>query len=384
MPKILQAIATIDAIGGAQRQLLAVVRGLVAAGIGCDVAWYLGRGELASELAAAGAGLHPIPRRWWDPIGLARTAALVRRGGYDVVHGHLSRAEIVAGFATILAEASGTTRAALVLHKHNEDRWWSTGLLSRIHPVLTARAAAVVVQSPAIAAFYRDPSLRIADPSRLEVIPYGIDPAEVRIADPLGARSRIRRELGIGDGAFVALAVARLTAQKRLDRMIDAWGTVAEARPGSVLAIAGRGELESELAARAAFLPAGSARLLGFREDVPALMAAADVLVLSSDYEGIPMALLQAMAFGLPIVSTEVSGIGDTVARGKEALLVPPRDAGALAAALLEVARDPESARRRAAAARERVERDWSLAAVTKKWIALYERVTSGNRSRSP
>lgn len=376
--RILQAISTVDAIGGAQRQLLAVMESLARDGLRCDVAWYIGKGELAPDLARCAGELHPFTARRFDPLGIARTARRIRTARYDVVHLHLSRAEIVGSAAVMALEALGVRKPKVVLHKHNEDRWWSSGVLARIHPVITRRADAVVVQSPRLREFYRDPALRVAHPERIEVLPYGIDAASAAVPDRTGARAAIRADERIDADAPVGLAVVRLTAQKRIDVMLDAWARVVAGQPRAVLLIAGRGELEDDLKARASSLPAGAVRFLGFRADIPALMAASDALVLSSDWEGVPMALLQAMAAELPIVSTDVAGIGDTLAHPAEALLMPPRDPAALAAAVLETFRHRDAARARAVAAAARARRELSLDGIAGRWRALYERLLGG------
>ena len=370
--KVLQAIGTIDAIGGAQRQVLAVSAVLDPTRVRSDVAWFLGKGELAAEFRATGARVADLSGRVWDPIGVARATAAMVRERYDVVHCHLSRAEIVAGAAAMLARAAGAPRPALILHKHNEDSWWRGAALGAVHRALTARADAVVVQSPRLADFYADPALHVSHPSRIVVVPYGIDAATFRV-DPdhrAGARARIRAGERWDPAAPIVLVIARIVPQKRLDVLLEAWGTVSREVPEARLLIAGRGELQDELARHAP----PSVRFAGFRSDIADLLAASDALAISSDWEGVPMAMLQAMAARLPIVSTDVAGIADAVTDGKEALLVPPRDPARLSAALIDTLRDPAAAHRRAIAAEARVLRDFSIAAAARAWEQLYAR----------
>jgi glycosyltransferase involved in cell wall biosynthesis len=385
--KILQALGTIDAIGGAQRQVLAVAGRLDPRAVRSDVAWFLGNGELAEPFRATGAATFPMTRAGapWDPIGVARATARIRAGRYDVVHCHLSRAEIVGTIASVLAEAAGGRRPKVILHKHNEDSWWTRGVLARVHRAITARADAIVVQSPRLAGFYDDPRLHVSDPSKIEVIPYGIDAAAFAgsPAHREAARARLREEQKWDLAAPVVVAIARLTAQKRLDVLIDAWPAVRRAVPAARLAIVGRGELEEDLQSRAQAQAGGGAgksgesaiRLLGFREDIADLLLASDALALSSDWEGVPMTMLQAFAAGLPVVSTDVAGISDALADRAEGLLVPRRDPAALAAAIVATLTDRPAALRRAAAAESRVRRDFSLEAAARNWEALYARL---------
>jgi glycosyltransferase involved in cell wall biosynthesis len=152
------------------------------------------------------------------------------------------------------------------------------------------------------------------------------------------SREQVRRELGIDEDRPVIVTASRLSAQKALHVMLEAVVHV-----DATLLIAGEGPLEGELQAEASDLGVGDrVRFLGFRTDVPDLIAAGDVFCLSSVWEGVPLAAMEAAQLGTPIVATDVGGTGELVRDGISGRLVPPGDPQALAEALEDVLSDPE------------------------------------------
>jgi glycosyltransferase involved in cell wall biosynthesis len=186
-------------------------------------------------------------------------------------------------------------------------------------------------------------------------------------------RRRYRAELAIED-RFAWFAAGRLVPAKALDRMIDAFAAVHAAEPRSILLIAGDGPLEDRLHDQVAKLALSDAvGLLGRRDDVPALMNAADGYIMTSLWEGMPMVLLEAAASGLPAVATNVAGNADVVVHGETGFLVPPRDSGALVNAMVRTMRMPVEERAAAAlAARSRIRQHFDLRVVADRWEAAY------------
>jgi glycosyltransferase involved in cell wall biosynthesis len=206
------------------------------------------------------------------------------------------------------------------------------------------------------------------DADKIRLIPNGI-PA---LAGGDGAE--VRRELGIEPSAPVLGVVCELRAQKALEVLFEAAARLRAGFPALTVLIAGdgpeRGRLEAEVRR---FGLEGTVLLLGIRRDVPALLDALDVAVLSSDYEGSPLSVLEYMAAGKAIVSTRVGGVPGLVEDGREALLVEPRDSEALAGAVAKLLREPAEARRLGEAARERQRREFSLEAMVRRIEDLYE-----------
>ena len=146
--------------------------------------------------------------------------------------------------------------------------------------------------------------------------------------------------------------------------------------PDATFVFAGDGPLRIALEAEARRLGvAVRCVFLGQRSDVPALLAAADLFVLPSLYEGLPVSVLEAMAAGRPVVATAIGGTDEAVTSEETGLLVAPRDPAALASAIRRLQADPALARRLAAAARGRVERDFSSEATARQVMAIYDQV---------
>jgi len=179
-------------------------------------------------------------------------------------------------------------------------------------------------------------------------------------------------------GAPVVFAAGRLTRQKGFDVLLEAAARWRTRHPEPVVLVAGTGPLAGELTRQARDL-AVAAEFLGYRDDVPTLLAAADVFVLPSRWEGQPLVLQEALAAGRPVVAADVGGVSELA--GDAVLLVPAADPAALAAAVLRVLDDPELAASLGAAAAARAaalpgETD-AVAAV----LALYQRL-SGRSAR--
>ncbi len=199
-----------------------------------------------------------------------------------------------------------------------------------------------------------------------------------------GHSSAIRAALGIPEGAFLAGAVSRLSREKGLSYFIEAAGIIAGsgAAPGMKYLIAGEGPLERELKAMV------SARGLekdfifaGFVKDVSPLLEALDVLVLPSLREGFPMAVLEAMSAGKPVIASDIDGVKESVSGGESGLLVPPGDARALAGAMLSLFRDRAAAAAMGRRGGELAAARFGLDRTIKAHEALYEELAGSGGS---
>ncbi|MCE9592147.1 MAG: glycosyltransferase [Planctomycetes bacterium] len=217
---------------------------------------------------------------------------------------------------------------------------------------------------------------------RVEVIYNGIDPSRFGMADHEATRATIRAELGLSPTRPVLLQVARFhpvkdhaTALHALAHVVRDWGATQGEKP--VLLLAGDGEKRGELEAMARSLNiADDMRFIGVRDDVPALMAAADVFVLSSLSEGISVTLLEAMGCGLPIATTDVGGNGEVVIHGETGLLSPRADPRKLADNLLMFLRDPALRRLMGDAGRKRLLTRFTQERMHARYAESYEEMT--------
>ena len=206
----------------------------------------------------------------------------------------------------------------------------------------------------------------------ITVIPNGVD---VRRYQSRIERRRVRSELNLDDDHHLMSVVGTLKEQKGHRYLIEAVSLLVSEHPQLRIAIVGDGELRHQLEAAV-----NTAELtdhvifLGNRNDVPELLSASDSFVLPSLWEGLPMALIEAMAAGLPIIATEVSGTKQVMVADRTGLLVPPGDATALADAIRSLLSDPVQAETMGAAARARVVESFSAARQAQLHRNLYER----------
>ena len=283
--------------------------------------------------------------------------------GADVVHAHGLRAGAI---AVLAAGSLGGRRPAVVTTLHNlpVGGWRIRGLAAFLERLVARRADVVLGVSLDLVERARERGARDAERALV--------PAPPRPA-PGEFSADQRRELGLDDGCALVLTVARLAPQKGLDLLLEAAARLEAdpAAPPLVWAVAGDGPLQAELTARihAQRLPV---RLLGRRSDVPDLLAAADVFVSTSQWEGQPLGVQEALAVGAPVVATDVGGTGEVT--GEAAVLVPYGDPGALASEVRRLLSDPVRRAELSAAARARAQQLPRLADVVAQLRAVYGR----------
>ncbi len=202
----------------------------------------------------------------------------------------------------------------------------------------------------------------------------GID-MERSAASPLAA-TRIRQAFNIPADALLLGSVGRMHRSKDFGNLLTAMVQVRKRIPAVWLLLVGDGELRSELESRAQTLGLSSVvTFTGIRDDVPDILAALDIFVLPSRWEGLPLVVLEAMAAGLPVVATAVGGTPEVVVDGVTGLLVPPRDPAALAQAITRLLRNPDLRRKMGRAGRERVTEHFSVEQMVRKTESLYEQL---------
>jgi glycosyltransferase involved in cell wall biosynthesis len=303
------------------------------------------KSHLVPELEALGVACtlldSRVPGGW-----LVELRSRLRDRPVDVVHVHSPA--LAAGIRPMV-RTLGSRRPAMMYTEHN--RW------PRHHPV--TRLANRLTYG------LDDDHVAVSDEVRetidgrhrgsVDVVVHGIDLEGARAQASAG--QEVRDELGIGPDEVVIGTVANLRVQKGYDVLLRAARQVVDQVPEARFVAVGQGPLadqvdgwhrEQELGDR--FL------LLGYRPDAVRMMSGFDVFVLASTHEGLPVALMEAMALGLPLVATSVGGIPQAVTDGVEGILVPSGDPTALAAAMVELARDPERRRARGRAAGDRAQ----------------------------
>jgi glycosyltransferase involved in cell wall biosynthesis len=364
---VLLVAAATSTTGGGEKHvadLLEAFSGRLELGLACPPG-----GDLATHAARLGV------RTFQAPIASGFSAAHVRAlraallaEPWDVVHAHGSRA---AAFAR-LADARARRRVVYHLHGVHVDRAGTAArrnVLVAVERTLRARTARFVAVCSADAS--RAARLGVAAPQRTVVVPNGVDVPPVP-----ATRGRFRAEIGAAPQAPLVLCVGRFHAQKDHATLLEAWRIVARARPDAVLALVGAGELEAHLREHAASTGVGaSVRFVAPRRDLGDAYADADIFALSSRWEGLPYTVLEAMAHGLPVVSTAVDGVPEAVADGKTGLLVRPQDPAALAAALAALLAEPARGLAFGAAGRARIAAHFSRATMIERILAVYEDV---------
>lgn len=213
-------------------------------------------------------------------------------------------------------------------------------------------------------------------PENITTIANGIDMEPFR-----GSRcdSELKKSLGLAPEHRVITAVGRLRKEKGYPFLLTAFKGVVEEWPDTRLLIAGEGEEEASLKQHARELGiAEKIVFAGLRTDIPAILALSEIFVLSSLWEGMPNAVLEAMAAGRPVVATRVGGVPELVVEGETGLTVPPSDAAALRQALLSMLKDSERARLMGEKGRERAEKHFDIRLTVRKTEELYMKVLEG------
>jgi glycosyltransferase involved in cell wall biosynthesis len=300
----------------------------------------------------------------FDPFVIKRLVGVIRRGGFSIVHAHDYKTDL---FGLILA------RLAPVVPFATAHGW--TGHSRREHALYYPADKRLLARYPrvvAVSSEIRNELLRTGSrPETVHVVLNGIDADRFRRVPEQECEARAR--LGISPGDFVVGSVGRLEPQKRFDLLIEAIARVRQERPDVRLLIAGDGSMRTELESRAA--AAGlreCCTLLGHTADVAGLHHAFDLFVQSSDYEGTPNAVLEAMAMATPVVATDAGGTAEIVIDGVHGRIIPRGSAEPLANAVLELMASPGHRAQYVAAARLRVEGELSFSARMQKIHRLY------------
>ncbi|WP_230625766.1 glycosyltransferase [Cupriavidus necator] len=362
-PMRILLLVTCLQLGGAEQQVAALARQYVALGHQVSVVSLLPGSDVALP---EGVQTVMLAMRK-TPVSLLAALTRVRRFVLqwrpDVVHAHMIHANLFARMLTRLCPVPATICTAhsffeggalRMLAYRLTDRW--TDLTTHV----SAEGRHVMIES------------RAAPEQRIIVVPNGIDTARYR--PDAQARSVARAALGLRGDEQLVLNVGRLVWEKAQMDLIDAFAQLSPA-PGTVLMIAGDGPLRDTLAqCIAGHGLGGRVRLLGRRQDVPALLNAADLFVLSSRIEGMPLVVGEALACGCPLVATDASGVAAMV--GGAGTVVPRGDPAALARAMRDALSRGRGASADEAARHRHIDSVFSIEAIANTWLQLYATCT--------
>jgi glycosyltransferase involved in cell wall biosynthesis/predicted ATP-grasp superfamily ATP-dependent carboligase len=368
--RVLQLIETGNP-GGAEHMMVRLATSLDA-GRFRSQALLLKEGWLADRLRAAGVPTTVAPlRRRFDLRFLWRLARLARRRRIDVLHSHEFTMNAYAFAAGLMA------RKPTVATVHGNLEYAAARRRRRLVYRTAARLAGPLI------AVSRDTRRRLTTEFRLpaervQVVPNGI---ALPAAPPDRETARAwRREWGLPEDGFLIGAVGRLQPVKGYDLLVRALSLLAERGVDARLAFVGQGDERTALERLARRLAiAERVVFCGYREEIPARLGAFDVIVAPSRYEGLSLALIEAMASWRPVIASDVGGNPEAIEDGVSGLLTPPEDPNALAAAIAQVALDPDLARRLGEGARARAEQEFSITAM----IAAYERLYDDRARRT-
>jgi glycosyltransferase involved in cell wall biosynthesis len=334
--------------GGAERLLVSCARHLDTSRFQVEVAYLLPwKDALVGELADAGIPAYCLGAR--GPLDVSwvwRLRQLVRRRRYDVVHTHLP-VPAVAARLTLRPNAPRLVHTEHGTWQHYRWPTYAANLATYAlndHVFAVSRAVADSIEPR------RVPHLRVLPP--IEVLVHGIELTGPPVAE---ARLRARQLLGLPMDAPVLGTVGNLTAIKDQSTLLRAARRLQVAHPGIRVVVVGTGPLQADLEREARELGIADRVLFtGMRDDVDVLLPAFDVFALSSRFEGLPIALVEALAAGLPSVVTSVGGVPEVVTHGQEGLVIAPGSAEALADAVGILLSDDGLRRRMARAALDR------------------------------
>jgi glycosyltransferase involved in cell wall biosynthesis len=371
--RILHVVDSLD-VGGTETQMVQLAQRLDPCRYDVTVATLRAGGPLTEALQKAGIRILEFPKRRtmlsFQAAGqLIRMAWFIRRQKIDVVHAHDLWGNLMAVPAAWLARAP----VIISSQRNLATLWWYTPrrkkIIRRVHLLATFVIANSDASRRLLIEEFWIPS------ERVRVLHNGVD--FERIATVHGNR----RELfpGLASNAKLIINVANMNSNvKGQSVLIEAAMDVCTALPESKFVLVGDGPLRAQFEEQVRKLGIWDHFLfLGRRRDVPEILSCGDLFVFPSFAEGLPNAVLEAAAAGLPIVATTVGGIPEIIEHGVAGLLVPPKNPQALCAALLQLLKDPPFAATLARTGKERVSSQFCFDTAVARLEALYDRTTS-------
>jgi glycosyltransferase involved in cell wall biosynthesis len=361
--------------------------GLALREAGHTVAFCCSPGEGLDRLECEGFEVHRVPvSRTWNlarhAVSLARMHRLMRRGRFDLVHTHTPVAGLLGRVAARLAGVPLVVYTAHGFYFHEGMRPPVRAAMRAIERFGASLSDLVFVQS----AEDREEAVRtrIASADRLVHIGNGVDPDIFDPGRTAAAGEAVRGELGLGDGPLVGFT-GRIVREKGAVEFVRAAGIVARRFPRAAFVMIGAplpSDRDGCLAEIARLRDEQGLQqrlfMTGYRDDVPAVLSVLDLFAMPSWREGMPRSLIEAMAAGLPVVATDIRGCREEVVDGETGILVPPRDADALARGMIGLLEDPHAARRMGEAGRRRAREMFDERKITGLQVEWIEALRDG------
>jgi L-malate glycosyltransferase len=342
---------------GGEQQMVMLVKGLTARGHNNFVACQPGS-VLAEKLTKDDAKVIHLPMRGeWDLFAVVRLAKIIKNHKIQIIHTHTAHAH------TLGALAAKVNLACKVVVSRRVD--------FHVHSLIKYKAG--IDKIIAVSEGIKQVLLQDGVPTgNITVVRDGVDLSRFKnIKDT----AYLWQEFNLTNDNLVIGIVAALAPHKHHENFLQAAKIIKDKFPQTKFLLVGEGELEKELKELTEKLSlTGNVIFCGFREDVPELISIFDIFVLSSYLEGLGSSLLEAMALSKPIVATNTGGIPEVVKHGLNGLLVPPRDSGALAKAVINLLEDKGKREEMGMVGREMVE-DFSAAQMVDGTLAVYEEV---------
>jgi glycosyltransferase involved in cell wall biosynthesis len=351
--------------GGAETRVLSQACSLQSHVARCAVAVASGS-PLHERLRREGAPCEVITTARTDPRLLNELARVIRRGSYNVVDAHNIHSLFWAHLAALVGGARGR-----VTTMHSDYAEEYTGMRRVLYPAVARIMRPVTRQYVQVTPLLQEKAEAAGDGARSTVISNAV---AVPTEPPQWRDAALLEQWGWSADDFVVAVLGRLYPVKGQLHLIDAMALLHD-RPRVRLLVAGDGPLRAELEARAHRLGLGArVHFAGFRQDVTAILQTVDCVCLPSLWEILPYAVLEAAACARPIVATAVGGVPRVLQDGETALLVPPRDPAALAAALRRLVDAPDEARSMGLAAYAMVRRSFSADELVQRTLDVYSR----------
>jgi glycosyltransferase involved in cell wall biosynthesis len=351
--------------GGAERVAVHIVKGLnrqrfdprvisIWRRVGCDLESQLDDARVPVQYLGKGPG--------FDGRAYHRLHRALRTLRPEIVHSHLHVLRYALPSLLLLKGMSTLHTVHNLAEREVESRARCIQRYAFNHGVVPVAVSDEVAQS--LKPLYGIHSCR--------VIPNGIPTSQY--AHPSVSRKEWRVKAGFRDDHVLFVCVARFAEQKNHALLLDAFAKRPAANPNAHLVLVGDGPLREQLQAQAKSLGlAERIHFMGVRTDIPEILKAMDVFVLSSDWEGNPLSVMEAMAAGLPIISTAVGGVPGLLSNGKEGLLEERGDAAGLANSMAFLLESPDARRAMGAAAAQRAKAHFDVSAMVQQYEQLYE-----------